>query len=125
MDEFAMKLRDPRWIRRVAWVAAKLIRLWMGTIRYRSRFPATVEPGRPDSSGRYMFLFWHEHLLTPVNNRGWPNVHVLIGQHADGELIAPGGRTSGLLDRPRFEFTRGAGGGTLRFCDLATEAIWW
>ena len=65
------------------------LRLWIGTLRNRSRPAApNLYPTCPDLQGRYIYAFWHENLLLPAYHYGRARVHVLISQHADGQLIA-------------------------------------
>ena len=81
-----MKLRNPSLIRLVALFGAWLIRLWMGTMRFRFDAPdGAFHPADPDVS-RFIYTFWHEGLLFPVTMK--TRVTTLISQHADGELIA-------------------------------------
>jgi lysophospholipid acyltransferase (LPLAT)-like uncharacterized protein len=86
-----MKLRDPKKIRRVAAAAAFVARGWARTIRYAYR-PLTsyVVNDRPELIGdsRFIYAFWHEHLIIPAfTYRGYDGA-VLVSLHADGELIA-------------------------------------
>ena len=84
-----MKLRNPVLIKLAALLGAAAIRWWMGTVRYRFAFhdPRT-DPNSPALAGRYIYAFWHEHLLFPAARKPGSRVFVLISQHADGELIA-------------------------------------
>ncbi len=80
-----MKLRHPRLIALVAFVATMLIRVWTCTLRLRtqSRQPHPVDP----TQQRLIYAFWHDSLLAPATFVR-TNVRVLISHHADGELIA-------------------------------------
>jgi lysophospholipid acyltransferase (LPLAT)-like uncharacterized protein len=81
-----MKLRSPWLIRLVGLVGALLIRCWMGTIRYRI---VTLDSGVHPADARvrrFVYAFWHETMLFPAGLKA--RIHVLISQHADGELIA-------------------------------------
>src|SRR5262245_42906866 len=81
-----MKLRNPSLIRLVGFVAAVVIRCWMGTIRSRLCLPdARQHPANPRRE-RFLYAFWHDSLLLPMAFKA--PIHVLISQHADGELIA-------------------------------------
>ena len=82
-----MKLRHPWLIRLAAFFAAWLIRLWMRTVRCRLVFPPDGRRHPPDPRAeRFLYAFWHETILFPT---AYPaRVHILISQHADGELIA-------------------------------------
>lgn len=85
-----MKLRDPKSIRRAASAAAWVIRGLAHSYRFAYR-PLTsyVVNDRPELLGdrRYIYAFWHEHIIVPVSIYARPDTAVLIGQHADGELI--------------------------------------
>jgi lysophospholipid acyltransferase (LPLAT)-like uncharacterized protein len=82
-----MKIRHPWLIRTLAYLGAWLIRLWVGTVRYRYRaLDPRVEPSQLRE--RYIFAFWHENMLLLAYHYGRPDVWVLISQHADGQLIA-------------------------------------
>ncbi len=81
-----MKLRAPWLIRPVALLAAWVVRLWMNTLRYRIFFADGVRHPADHRQQRYLYAFWHESILFPTTFRA--RVHVLIGQHADAELMA-------------------------------------
>ncbi len=82
-----MKLRNPRLIRLAAFVLGVVVRAWMATVRVRIRNHDHHEhPGKDPGRERFVYAFWHESLLGPTRFR--VPVHVLISQHADGELIA-------------------------------------
>ncbi len=84
-----MKIRSPWLIRMVSRVASVLVRLLVGSLRYRYQpLGPNVDPNQPDFQGRYIYAFWHENLLLPAYHYGRPDIWVLISQHADGELIA-------------------------------------
>lgn len=82
-----MKLRHPRLIRLVAIVAAWIIRLWVASLRKELVLApdGRRHPVNPRTE-RFLYALWHETILWPAAFRG--RVHVLISQHADGELIA-------------------------------------
>lgn len=84
-----MKIRDPITIRRLSWVGAKLIRLWMGTIHYQYRpLGPNLDPHGKLGNSRFIYAFWHEGFLLPLYHYARPDVHVLISTHADGQLIS-------------------------------------
>lgn len=84
-----MKIRSPWLIRMVSFVASFLVRLLVGSLRYRYQpLGPNVDPNQPHFQGRYIYAFWHENLLLPAYHYGRPDIWVLISQHADGELIA-------------------------------------
>src|SRR5687767_2763701 len=86
-----MKLRHPSLLRLVGFLAAIVIRLWLGTLRFRlDNRVAGTHPPDPRGS-RFIYAFWHESLICAVNYS--TKCHVLISQHADGELIAQACKT--------------------------------
>ncbi|HJT76957.1 MAG TPA: hypothetical protein VJ739_07110, partial [Gemmataceae bacterium] len=84
-----MKIRHPWLIALLSLVVAWVVRRWVGTLRYHVRsLGEDLTPTRPDLGERYIYAFWHENLLLPAYHYARPDVHVLISQHADGQLIA-------------------------------------
>jgi lysophospholipid acyltransferase (LPLAT)-like uncharacterized protein len=88
-----MRLRHPVLIKSFALAGACVLRLWMGSVRYRY-YPLTedLSPGRRDLPGRYIYAIWHENILMPVYQYSKENVWVLISQHRDGQLLTEMGR---------------------------------
>jgi lysophospholipid acyltransferase (LPLAT)-like uncharacterized protein len=86
-----MKLRHPLLLRCVGFVVAIVFRLWLATLRFRidARRAGTHPADRRDA--RFIYAFWHESLMSAANFA--TKVHVLISQHADGELIAQACKT--------------------------------
>lgn len=86
-----MKIRDPKKIRRVAITASYVARGLARSIRYSYR-PLTsyLLDDRQELIGnaRFIYAFWHEHLLVPTLVYRGDDAAVLASQHADGELIA-------------------------------------
>ena len=85
-----MKIRNPRTIARVARVVASLARGWLHTTSFAYRPLTTyLMADRPDLLGnaRYIYTSWHETLLAPTYVYARPDTTVLIGQHADGEML--------------------------------------
>lgn len=84
-----MKIRNPHLIFIAARIVTWIIRLWIGTCRYRYvNLGPWLNPTKVKLDRRYIFAFWHENLLVPARFHCRPNIHVLISTHADGELIA-------------------------------------
>ena len=82
-----MKLRA-RWIiRLVALVGAWVIRLWMGTLRYRIYCADGVSHPADYRKARYLYVFWHEVSLFGTSFRN-KRAHILSGHHPDAELMA-------------------------------------
>jgi lysophospholipid acyltransferase (LPLAT)-like uncharacterized protein len=98
-----MKIRHPVVLRALGFVIAVVVRVWIGTVRYRYRpLGANLDPNGRNLRGRYIYTFWHENLLMPAYHYSRPDIWVLISQHADGELIAEACRRLG------FQLVRGS-----------------
>jgi lysophospholipid acyltransferase (LPLAT)-like uncharacterized protein len=85
-----MKLRNPIAIRLVALLMSWVLRLWLGSLTFRTCFDdGSVAPERmaPRRRRRGVYVFWHEMLLVPTV-RAHQGFTALASQHADGELIA-------------------------------------
>ncbi len=92
-----MKIRHPMLIKALGFAVGWLVRLWIGTLRYRYRpMGANLDPNQPNLRGRYLYAFWHENILVPAYHYGRRDIHVLISQHADGQLIAEACRHLGF-----------------------------
>jgi lysophospholipid acyltransferase (LPLAT)-like uncharacterized protein len=84
-----MKIRHPVLIKALGFAAAWIVRLWIGTLRYRYRpLGPSMDPRGRGFQGRYIYAFWHENILVPAYHYGRRDIHVLISKHADGQLIA-------------------------------------
>src|SRR5205823_232673 len=92
-----MKIRHPLLVKMLGFAVARLVRLWIGTLRIRyGALGPDVNPNRRGLTGRYLYAFWHENLLLPAYCYSRPDVQVLVSQHADGEMIAQAARQLGL-----------------------------
>ena len=81
-----MKLRHPGLIGLIALLATWLVRCWIATLRFRLVFLDGKRHPADARHDRYVYAFWHETMVFPLAFKG--RGHVLISQHADGELIA-------------------------------------
>jgi lysophospholipid acyltransferase (LPLAT)-like uncharacterized protein len=98
-----MKLRNPWLIRVAAFLAAKLIRVWIWTLRYHYyHLGPDVRPQLAKADERYIYTFWHENMLLLAYHYGQPNVWILISHHADGQLITE------ITNRLGFRAVRGS-----------------
>jgi lysophospholipid acyltransferase (LPLAT)-like uncharacterized protein len=98
-----MKIRNPWLIQALGFLAALLVRLWVGTVRYRYRpLGVSIDPHQPNFRPRYLYAFWHENILLPAYQYGRPDIYVLISGHADGQLIAE------VCRHLRFRLVRGS-----------------
>jgi lysophospholipid acyltransferase (LPLAT)-like uncharacterized protein len=106
-----MKLRHPLLLRLLALLGAVLIRLLMGTVRFRFDYRRAGERHPADwRRRRFVYAIWHESLLFGVSLRS--RLTTLVSQHADGELITLICRLLGL-GIVRGSTTRGGGQGML------------
>jgi lysophospholipid acyltransferase (LPLAT)-like uncharacterized protein len=84
-----MKIRAPWLIKAAGFAGSWLVRLLVGTLRFRYYGVGQVlHPHAPGLRQRYIYCFWHENMLLLAYHFGRPDVLVLISQHADGQLIA-------------------------------------
>ncbi len=85
-----MKIRHPLLMKAISWLGAKIIRVWMGTLRYRYRpLGLDVDAARMDDvKERLLGIFWHENILLPAYTHGRRDIRVLISRHADGQMMA-------------------------------------
>jgi hypothetical protein len=99
-----MKIRHPALMKMVSWLGAKVIRAWMGTLRYRYRpLGLDVDAARMDGvKERLLGIFWHENILLPAYTHGRPDIRVLISRHADGQMMAD------VCERLGFGLVRGS-----------------
>src|SRR6516162_3823019 len=98
-----MKLRQPWLIALAGMAGAWLVRIWIWTLRYRYHYEAVdARPYLPGLRDRFIYAFWHENILLLAYHYGRPNVHVLVSQHADGQLIAE------IIRRLGFGLVRGS-----------------
>ena len=82
-----MKIRNPAIIKWIGFLGAIIIRAWIGTLSFRYRsLGENVYPDRGVKE-RYLYAFWHEYLLLPAVRFAFTDATILIGQHADGQLI--------------------------------------
>jgi lysophospholipid acyltransferase (LPLAT)-like uncharacterized protein len=92
-----MKIRHPVLIKAVGFAVGWLVRLWIGTLRYRYRpLGPNFDPNQPNFQGRYLYAFWHENILVPAYHYGRRDIHVLVSEHADGQLMAEACRHLGF-----------------------------
>jgi lysophospholipid acyltransferase (LPLAT)-like uncharacterized protein len=81
-----MKLRSPWLISLLGFLGSLAIRCWMSTIHRRVSFPDGRRHPADQRLERFVYAFWHDSILFLTAYRS--RIHVLISQHADGELIA-------------------------------------
>lgn len=92
-----MKIRHPWLVAIAAWCIAQIIRTWMRTIRFRyARQGPDYEPAALQPDERFIYAFWHEHILVPASRYARPDIWVLISKHADGQMISSACRQLGF-----------------------------
>ena len=112
-----MKLRS-RWILRlVGLLGAWLIRWWMSTVRCRVFFLDGVSHVIGQRKENCIYAFWHEAILYTIVSPS-KRVTVLIGQHADGELVTQVCNFLGFTV-VRGSSTRGGGSALLGLCRMS------
>src|SRR5437870_3302320 len=80
-----MKLRHPALIRALGFAGAWLVKGWHSTLRIREDTAASGGMPLHPRRGRFIYAFWHEHILLATNYGR--KSEVLVSKHADGELI--------------------------------------
>lgn len=85
-----MKIQHPLLVNAVGVTGAWLVRRLVGTTRFHFRYAdPMVNPEVARRLGRrYIYAFYHEVMLFPAYYWAWPEMHILISDHRDGELIA-------------------------------------
>ncbi len=99
-----MKITNPLVINTVGAMGAAMIRGLGSTLTYHFRYqdPA-VDPVNARCTGvRYVYAFYHEVMLFPAYYWPWPEMHILISEHRDGELITQ------VVSRLGFSVVRGS-----------------
>lgn len=111
-----MKIRNPKTIRRLARVLEPIVKAWMRSTSFAYR-PMTeyLMGDRPDLLGskRCIYILWHENIFAPNYAYARPDTGLLIGQHADGEILAQVNERLGY-SMIRGSSTRGGTGAMLR-----------
>jgi lysophospholipid acyltransferase (LPLAT)-like uncharacterized protein len=84
-----MKIQHPLLVRAVGISGAWMVRRLVGTTRFHYRYEdPSVNPEVALRTGqRYIYAFYHEVMLFPAYYWNWPEMHILISDHRDGELI--------------------------------------
>lgn len=92
-----MKIRSPWLVALAGWMISLIVRTWMRTIRFEYHpQEKRYDPNDPGFEGRYLYCFWHEHILVPASQYARPDIQVLISKHADGQMIARACRSLGF-----------------------------
>ena len=91
-------------IKAVGATAAALVWQLGRTLNYHFRYKdPVVDPEVARATGqRYIYAFFHEVTLFPAYYWNWPEMHILISEHRDGELITQ------VVKRLGFSVVRGS-----------------
>jgi lysophospholipid acyltransferase (LPLAT)-like uncharacterized protein len=83
-----MRIRNPWLIKSAGFVLARLLRSWLGGLRYRLQvIGPTVLPWQ-GTSDRFIYVTWHEYLLLPLYLASDADVCMLLSRHSDGQLLS-------------------------------------
>jgi len=84
-----VKIRHPLLIKGVGVAGAWSIRGLVGTAKFHFRYADPSD--NPEETRRrgepFIYAFFHEVMLFPAYYWNWPEMHILISDHADGEMI--------------------------------------
>ncbi len=99
-----MKITHPLAINAAGALGASMIWALGSTLSYHFRYrDPQVDPVKARGSGvRYVYAFYHEVMLFPAYYWPWPEMHILISEHRDGELITQ------VVSRLGFSVVRGS-----------------
>jgi lysophospholipid acyltransferase (LPLAT)-like uncharacterized protein len=99
-----MKIEHPLLLRAIGSAGATLVRHLGRTLTYHFRYQnPVVNPEVARQTGqRYIYAFFHEVMLFPAYYWNWPEMHILISEHRDGELITQ------VISRLGFTVVRGS-----------------
>jgi lysophospholipid acyltransferase (LPLAT)-like uncharacterized protein len=99
-----MKIKHPLLIQAVGVAGSAMVRRLGQTLSYHFRYKdPVVDPEVARQTGqRYIYAFFHEVTLFPAYYWNWPEMHILISDHRDGELITQ------VVKRLGFSVVRGS-----------------
>ncbi len=99
-----MKIQNPVLIKAAGATGAALVWQLGRTLKYHFRYrDPSVNPEVVRTVGqRYIYAFFHEVTLFPAYYWNWPEMHILISEHRDGELITQ------VVKRLGFSVVRGS-----------------
>ena len=116
-----MKISNPHVIRAIGLAGASCIRQLGQTLNYHFRYADPhVDPEVARQTGRrYIYAFYHEVMLFPAYYWPWPEMHILISDHRDGELITQ------VVSRLGFSVVRGSTtrGGTRALREIDRKSV--
>ena len=92
-----MKIDTP-WVMRLGGFGlTRLMRSWMGTLKYQvHREEPAIDPVIDGFEGPNIYLCWHEYIPIPFYLRGRCNITMLLSRHRDAEWLAHAARYMGF-----------------------------
>lgn len=82
-----MKINSPLVWNTVGLLGTAFFRNWIDTIDFKwALYDPEIDPALVQSQ-RFLLLFWHEHILTPLFMRRNSDVTMLLSQHGDAEIV--------------------------------------
>ncbi len=93
-----MKIRDPRMIAAAGRAGAGIARCLSASLRFEHHSVGAVplDPLQSPEQGAFIYALWHENFLVPITRFGNPAVTALVSSHADGQLLIPLLRATGV-----------------------------
>jgi lysophospholipid acyltransferase (LPLAT)-like uncharacterized protein len=83
-----MKLRNPWLIKAAGFTLSRLLRSWLGGLRYRQHLVGGADWPWNGVAERYIYVAWHEYLLLPLYLCSHADVCMLLSRHSDGQLLS-------------------------------------
>jgi hypothetical protein len=116
-----MKIQHPLLVRAIGVTGAALVRQLGRTLHYHFRYqdPSVAPEIARQTGQRYIYAFFHEVMLFPAYYWPWPEMHILISDHRDGELITQ------VVARLGFSVVRGSTtrGGTRALREMTLQGV--
>ena len=120
-----MKIKSPFLMKLGGFVAAQLVRSWMGTLDYKGAlYDRTVDPVHPDYHGQKIYIFWHEYILSPLALRGHCDLAMLVKPPHGRRDSQSGGLPDGIRRRTRLDEPRRGSGASRNVATKQSDRTW-
>jgi hypothetical protein len=83
-----MKVRNPWLVKAAGFTLSRLLRSWLGGLRYRQHLVGGADWPWNGVDERYIYVTWHEYLLLPLYLCSHADVCMLLSRHSDGQLLS-------------------------------------
>jgi lysophospholipid acyltransferase (LPLAT)-like uncharacterized protein len=83
-----MKVRNRLLIKAAGFTLSRLLRSWLGGLRYRQHLVGGADWPWNGVAQRYIYVTWHEYLLLPLYLCSHADVCMLLSRHSDGQLLS-------------------------------------